>query len=256
MKRESGAKVTVSGSFRKHLDEVTKIIEEFVNQGVEILSPAFTKPKNPGDDFVFFHGEESEDPKELENKHLAAIERSDFLYLVNPGGYLGKSATLEMGYALSCGKPVFALDKIGDFTLKLFCRAVGRPKKILREYRAVSRAPLPRLTPRPSLADLQEYIHEVVVERGFADERPHDIMLLLVEEIGELAKALRKHVGLKIDPARKHRYDPLEGELADCLIYLLDLANALEIDFESAFRLKEDENERRFWEKTGNSSSS
>lgn len=243
-------KVTLSGSFRKHLGEIVKIIAEFSELDVEILSPAFTTPKNPDDEFVLFFGEDSEDPKILEANHLNAIEKSDFLYLVNPGGYLGKSANLELGYALAFGKPIFSLEPIDDVTLGLFSAGSGNPRQILSTYRYLPKNLLPRLKTKPTLADFQGYLGQVVVERGFAEETSQDIMLLLVEEIGELAKALRKHLGLKVDPSRSHNYRPIEGELADCLIYLLDLANGLEVDFEQAFRLKEEENEKRFWEKT------
>ncbi|OJI06926.1 hypothetical protein BK004_02190, partial [bacterium CG10_46_32] len=70
---------------------------------------------------------------------------------------------------------------------------------------------------------------------------------LMVEEVGELAKALRKYLGLKSDEDRKDRYPALEGELADVFIYLLDLANLLNISLFHALHEKERENEKRSW---------
>ena len=49
-----------------------------------------------------------------------------------------------------------------------------------------------------SLKELQAYIGAVIKQRGFDNESPRDIVLLMVEEVGELAKALRKFIGLKI----------------------------------------------------------
>ena len=102
---------------------------------------------------------------------------------------------------------------------------------------------------RSSVKNLQHYIHDVVVQRGFDNEVPTDIMLLMVEEVGELAKALRKYVGLKIDQNKKDKYVQLEHELADIFIYLLDLANVCKIDLFQALKDKEQANNKRFWDK-------
>lgn len=58
---------------------------------------------------------------------------------------------------------------------------------------------MPTINQKSSLKDLQEYVHAAVIKRGFGKESPREIMLLMVEEVGELAKSLRKYVGLKID---------------------------------------------------------
>jgi len=86
------------------------------------------------------------------------------------------------------------------------------------------------------------------VRRGFDKETPRDVLLLMVEEVGELAKALRKYLGLKSDLERKDWYPALEGELADVFIYLLDLSNLFQISLFHALHTKEQENEKRSWE--------
>ena len=48
-----------------------------------------------------------------------------------------------------------------------------------------------------SLAEWQTYVQQKIEERGFADETTQQKFLLLVEEVGELAKALRPHEGIK-----------------------------------------------------------
>lgn len=42
-------------------------------------------------------------------------------------------------------------------------------------------------------------------------------------------------------------------ELADCLIYLLDLANLADIDLDDAFRVKEEMNNKKTWARGNNS---
>ncbi|MBI3337538.1 MAG: nucleotide pyrophosphohydrolase [Candidatus Staskawiczbacteria bacterium] len=108
-------------------------------------------------------------------------------------------------------------------------------------------SPLENINDRSSLAVLQHYIHEMVVRRGFDKETPRDVLLLLMEEVGELAKAIRKYVGLKTDKEKKDKYPALEGELADVLIYILDLANLLQVSLFHALHEKEKENEKRSW---------
>jgi NTP pyrophosphatase (non-canonical NTP hydrolase) len=105
------------------------------------------------------------------------------------------------------------------------------------------------LSPSISLSELQTYIHAVIEQRGFSNESPQDLMLLMVEEVGELAKALRKFVGLKIDQEKSASYTSVEEEVADVFIYLLDLCNVLKIDLFTALKNKELKNEQRFWSK-------
>jgi nucleoside 2-deoxyribosyltransferase len=45
---------------------------------------------------------------------LEKIDRADVVYVVNPGGYVGKSVSLDVGYAYAKGKPVYALHTIDD----------------------------------------------------------------------------------------------------------------------------------------------
>lgn len=103
------------------------------------------------------------------------------------------------------------------------------------------------LNDQPTLGDLQRYLAAVCAERGWTKDSPAQKFVLFIEEVGELAKAMRKAVGL-YEEAAKRRDISLEEEFADVLSYLLDLANCYDIDLEAAFRAKELVNERRIWE--------
>ena len=48
------------------------------------------------------------------------------------------------------------------------------------------------LTNKSSVQELQEYVKQMIITRGFQDEDIKDLMILLTEETGELAKAIRK----------------------------------------------------------------
>ena len=53
---------------------------------------------------------------------------------------------------------------------------------------------LNNLNEKTSLVELQEYIEKVIEIRGFSNKSIQEEMLLLLEEAGELAKAIRKKV--------------------------------------------------------------
>ena len=108
------------------------------------------------------------------------------------------------------------------------------------------------LPPRPTLSDIQRYVTELERERGFDDQSARDKCLLLGEEVGELFRAVRRAEGLKVDPAS--RPADVADELADCLIYLVAIANRYDVDLEAAFRAKEEKNKERSWTRPSDSS--
>lgn len=117
--------VTISGSFRKHLDYILKVKDKLEQSGTKVLSPRFTKPKNPGEQFVVFTGEEGLSPLELERHHLKSISESDALVVCDPDGYVGASALLEIGFANSLGKRVIFTEKPIEFMLNTLPAEMG-----------------------------------------------------------------------------------------------------------------------------------
>ncbi|QBD75678.1 RS21-C6 protein [Ktedonosporobacter rubrisoli] len=103
------------------------------------------------------------------------------------------------------------------------------------------------LPAHPSLPELQRYMDEICKERGWTKDGYAEKFLLFSEEVGELAKAMRKKQGLYQEKARQKHLE-LEEEFADVLSYLLDLANYFQVDLEQAFRAKEQINQGRTWE--------
>ncbi len=103
------------------------------------------------------------------------------------------------------------------------------------------------LPTHPTLPELQHYMDEICKERGWTKDSYAEKFLLFTEEVGELAKAIRKTQGLYQEKA-KQKHLELEEEFADVLSYLLDLANYFQVDLETAFREKEQVNATRKWE--------
>lgn len=98
----------------------------------------------------------------------------------------------------------------------------------------------------PTLQEVQEYISEHWRERGF-DNNAVEECLLLAEEVGELAKAIRKESGMGIDS--NSQVGKIPHELVDILWATVSIANLYNIDLEQAFRDKEAINHARTWTK-------
>ena len=102
------------------------------------------------------------------------------------------------------------------------------------------------LKQEPTLANFQQYVEQMEVERGFSEQDVLQKCLMLGEEVGELFKAVRKEEKIKID--RNSKIGTVSEELADIMIYLCAIANRFEIDLEEAFRAKEEINKKRQWQ--------
>ena len=99
-----------------------------------------------------------------------------------------------------------------------------------------------------SLDDVQNYIKNVIELRGFSEQDIEKTMLLLTEEVGELAKAIRKEqTSMSIDKSKIRNYDSIENEVADVFIVLCSICNKLNIDLFSSLKEKEKENINRIW---------
>lgn len=101
------------------------------------------------------------------------------------------------------------------------------------------------LKDNPSLKDFQQYVEDMVKERGFENETTSELFMLLLEECGELAKAVRKNTEVKIDHQSETFH--IDHEAADVFMYLLEICNRFNIDLEKAFREKEELNKKRVW---------
>ena len=105
------------------------------------------------------------------------------------------------------------------------------------------------LNKKNNIDEIQEYIKKVIEIRGFANQRVQDIMLLLSEETGELAKAIRKTLPeASIDYNKIENYTSIEEEIADVFIVLVSICNKLNINLYKAFENKEKKNVERKWE--------
>lgn len=105
-----------------------------------------------------------------------------------------------------------------------------------------------KLNKETNLTELQKYIKNVIELRGFSNKSIQDEMLLLLEETGELAKAIRKKLpNGTIDKNKINNYTEIEEEVADIFIILTEICNILQIDLYKAILEKEKINVERKW---------
>ena len=230
--------VVLSGSYRKSFESLKATYEEFRDLGCTILSPTNVHIVREDDGFVYMQGEETQTPEGIEDRHLKAIQRANFVWLHAPEGYVGPTAALEVGYANAVGVPVYATQEPTDAILRSFVRIVDSPSSMLK---TASRHPEP---PAPALNAFQEYYKRAAIQRGYTKEQPKDCLLLMVEEVGELARALRKREKLVRHGSYKGSNEA--HELADVFLYVVHMANILGLDLASIVQEKEIINVEKF----------
>lgn len=100
-------------------------------------------------------------------------------------------------------------------------------------------------TQNATIAAYQQYVHQVMKERGFDDETVSQKFMLLLEESGAFAKAARKQANLA--QATDATIDDLADAAADVFAVLLDICNQLNLNLEQAFINREHKNQDRTW---------
>lgn len=205
----------------------------------DVLSPSGLDFVNPDQEFVRLAHESEDSVQAIEQRHLQAITSADFVWLHAPGGYIGSSAALEIGHAQALGIPVFSETVPSDVTLATMVRVVPGPEAVGQALTVL---------PGQGLQALQLYYGRAAARRGWDTESAQDTLLLLTEELGELARAVRKTSGIARDGEWGTR--PIGAEIADVQLYLVHLANVLGVDLAVAVSDKERVNAERVASRT------
>ncbi|MDR2063325.1 MAG: dUTP diphosphatase [Candidatus Nomurabacteria bacterium] len=100
---------------------------------------------------------------------------------------------------------------------------------------------------KASLTELQQHLNQTCKEHGWDKNSVTEVFLLFTEEVGELAKAIRKETGFKGEK-KPEKHDNIREEFADVLNYLMELANRFEIDLAEVYFEKHHINSKREWQ--------
>ncbi|MHA1908042.1 MAG: hypothetical protein ACW98Y_12155 [Candidatus Thorarchaeota archaeon] len=132
--------VCLSGSF-KFIDKMMEIEELLTEHGIQCLSPvphSYRKGSKPSE-FTENWNSLSEAQKLEESERIQKeyfhqkVDQSDVVYVVNPGGYVGASVTLEIGYTYALKKPLYAMEPIKEYTVMGLIERIISPTELLQE---------------------------------------------------------------------------------------------------------------------------
>jgi len=121
----------LSGSYHRAPERLRRLFRELEVTGCRILSPITLDFDNAP--VVRSTNETDMSARELEAFHLRALSSSNFLLLHAPDGYVGTSASFELGYARALRIPCFSLETPADEMLASQVATVGSVFEILEQ---------------------------------------------------------------------------------------------------------------------------
>ena len=82
------------------------------------MQPLFPELKKP-----FIHNPTAEQKHQLAKNHFQSIDKSDAVYFVTEGGYMGTNCKLELGYSIGLGKDIYFSEPTNDDALDCWVKA-------------------------------------------------------------------------------------------------------------------------------------
>lgn len=163
--------VTVSGSFHRHMSAISSAVYELANAGIRVLSPADPRVVAAQGEFLFVASDPVRSVRLVQDRHLECIRAADFLWLICPDGYVGQSASMEVGFAAAAGVPIYATHAPSDLTLRQYVTVVP---VLAQAIRIISARSQPKrnegllINPRASIAE----VHDMLERLGTALTHP------------------------------------------------------------------------------------
>ncbi len=132
-------RATVSGSFHRHMPAVYAAVGELRSLGVDVISPADPRVVDHIGEFLFVASDRLRSIKLVQDRHFAAIQDSQFLWIVCPDGYTGPSTSAEIGAAYASGVPIFSDTLPLDVTLHHYVRKAVSIRALVEAMRSIHR---------------------------------------------------------------------------------------------------------------------
>lgn len=112
--------VAIIGSFKQHNTEVQRVCAALRDAGINITSPRGEELVKPDIDFVRFHSDNPmwSDPA-IQSLALHRILKADLVYVVVPGGYIGRTTCYEVGRVIQSRRPVYFSEMPLDLPLRV-----------------------------------------------------------------------------------------------------------------------------------------
>jgi len=182
----------VSGSFHRHMAAITAAVQELASLSVRVLSPADPRVVAHQGEFLFVASDRVRSVRLVQDRHLESIRSADFLWLVCPDGYVGQSASMEIGFAAAAGVSIFSTHQPADLTLRQYVITV---RSISEALHAVATKPRPGRN-MGMLIDVHasvEQAHDTLerIETALTSINPEDAVRRVYPDIAEFRNTLR-----------------------------------------------------------------
>jgi len=117
--------VVLCGS-RRFKDEIRAFAKGLKEKGIVVYEP-----------YLHSGGDEWNKLSEGYKRFVLLGLTQDIVFVYNKGGYIGNSTTLEMGYSVACGKPIYALeeDKEEGCRNVLFTDYIKTPAQLIKKLK-------------------------------------------------------------------------------------------------------------------------
>jgi hypothetical protein len=185
-------KATVSGSFHRHMSAIAKAVEELGEHSISVLSPADPRVVAQHGDFLFVASDRVRSIRLVQDRHLESIRAANFLWLVCPDGYVGQSASMELGFAAAVGVPIFTTQAPNDLTLRQYVRVVPAIVTAVEMVKAASRPVRPEallIDPHASVEEAHGILEHI--ERAATCANSRDAEQIVYSGIKDLRNRLR-----------------------------------------------------------------
>ena len=148
--------VALIGSFRRHYRQVLAVAEAFAAAGFTVTTPPPAPLRDSDRNFVLF---ESDSPHSSDHHIQAAtlekIFSSDFVYVVDPDGYVGPTTAYELGHAHQRGMAVYFAEPPADLPIEVPDSMVAGPDdlvlSVLGKADSIKPVRRPRVAALPSV---------------------------------------------------------------------------------------------------------
>ena len=185
----------VSGSFHRHLDVITRTVHDLASLSVRVISPADPRVVAAQGEFLFVASDCVRSVRLVQDRHLDAIRAADFLWLVCPDGYVGASASMEVGFAAAARVPIFATRAPLDLTLREYVKVVPSPVDAVREISDTTgpqqRKPGFLIDPHASIEEAHDIL-ERIESRMVQQVNPLKSSISTYADIAELLSTMRQ----------------------------------------------------------------
>ena len=178
---KSQLRAAVSGSFHRHMEDISRAVHELAALSVHVLSPADPRVVAAQGEFLFVASDRVRSVRLVQDRHLESIRAANFLWLVCPDGYVGQSASMEVGFAAAVGVPILATCAPSDLTLREYVTIVPTLSAALSRVEASSRPRRPEgvlIDPHASMEEAHYILEriETALTRQDNSREPADVV--------------------------------------------------------------------------------